>query len=191
MIVYPEDYQSYLPTVKLAEGKMLSLGLGIGLLPEMLKEKLDNKTVSQLDIVEISKDVINLTWRYQKRPEINLIEGDAWDYIKNSNEKYDTIFTDIQCRKWDAVVGGKIMSEIARRMLKPGGIVKWWLQEITEKLRENIKPFEYTTKPCRICKVSPHMNAYNGLCLECAEEFEDMIAHYKKLGYEYKPGPLK
>ena len=185
MYLWPCEYQSYLPIVDVAKGKMLSIGLGIGLLPEMLKEKLDNKVITELSIVEMNPDVVKLTWEYQKRPEMNLIMADGWDYIKETKTKYDTIFIDID------MPANIFLPKVCQRILNPGGIARGWHQEIYEDLRKDFRPLVYTTnKPCGRCGVIPHMNCYGGLCLHCAGDYESYIETFKEKGFDYKPGSI-
>ena len=180
----PEEYMSYLPVVKFAKGKMLSLGLGLGLLPEMIRGKLDSKEVCQLDIVELNKDVANITWGYQKRPEINLIMEDAWDYIIKTEVRYDTVLADVA-----SMPGNIVMAKLCSRLLNPGGEAFGWLQEINNHLREEMEPLELTSTSCRYCGVSPHMNYYGGLCRNCVHVLHKWsIDEIKRRGYNFNIG---
>jgi hypothetical protein len=64
-----------------ASGRGLVGGLGLGVVAEFLTNK---EEVKIIDIIERSKDVINLTSPYLSNKEkVNIIEADIYEYIKN------------------------------------------------------------------------------------------------------------
>ena len=168
----PEEEDSYKPFVELARGRVLSCGLGVGLLTVLLKPKIKAGAITQLDIVEYNQDVINLSWEHQKGPNINLIRDNAWSYLNHTNNRYDSIFLDIFYDKVEAIAEGPKMAKIAQQCLAPGGAIRYWLQEIREHLLPDRGPRVESSVPCKICCKAPHMNFYGGLCLTCAEVYE-------------------
>lgn len=76
-----------------AKGKILVGGLGLGLYPSMVAKK---KEVTEITVVEISKDVIKLC--KPKNKKIKVVQGDIKEFIKNSNKKFDYAYIDIHYR---------------------------------------------------------------------------------------------
>lgn len=163
-----------------AHGKMLTAGLGLGLLPLMLEGKLSQGIITQIDIVEVNEDVINLCWGHTKKPGLNLISGDIWEYLKGLGGKtYDFIYIDIWASRAEAIAEGLIIADLAKKGLAEGGEVRYWLQEIKEKLLPNRGvPYELLMdidSRCRLCGRRNHAHLYGCLCKECADEYESFL----------------
>ncbi len=121
------EFESNLKPVEMARGDVLSSGLGIGLLPTLIKDK-----VSSIDIVEVSQDVIDLVFHQVAIKKMNIIHDEICHYLTTTEKKYDLICIDIWqdtlLPLWD--MGG--MKSIAQRCLKPGGDIWCWLEEVYE-----------------------------------------------------------
>ena len=97
MMAAPSESVTNDPYAKKAHGKVVTFGLGIGY---FVYHALLNEKVSEITVIEKSKEVINLFRKiekyFPKRIPINIIEGDAFDYF---NESYlcdfDYIYVDI------------------------------------------------------------------------------------------------
>ena len=76
------QYEAY----RNAKGKVLVGGLGLGVYASMIALK---KEVTEVVVVEISKDVIKLC--RPSHPKIRVINDDIWKYLKNPKEKFDYI----------------------------------------------------------------------------------------------------
>jgi hypothetical protein len=122
------EVESSLTPVEMARGEVLISGLGIGLLPTLIKDKVDS-----IDIVEVSQDVIDLVFHQVATGKMHIIHDEICHYLTTTKEKYDLICIDIWqdtlLPLWD--IDG--MKKIAQRCLKPGGTTWCWLEEVYEK----------------------------------------------------------
>lgn len=121
----PFEVESSMGAVENARGDVLIGGLGIGLLPTLMKDK-----VVSIDIIELSQEVIDLVFYQVATEKMNIIRGDICHYLTSTEKKYDFICVDIWpdtfLPLWD-IVG---MKELAQRCLKPGGNIWCWLEEL-------------------------------------------------------------
>ena len=93
--------------------KILIVGGGDGAIAE---ELFKYKLINNVDLVDIDKEVVNLSKKYLikinknslKSKRINIFYEDAFHYIKNTNNKYDVIIAD----RPDPVGAGKILFNI-------------------------------------------------------------------------------
>lgn len=173
----PWHQESYKTATEAARGRVLSCGQGIGLFNVMVESKLNSGEITGLDVVELDEDVIKLTWEYTKRPGVNLVLGDAYDYIQNTNETYDFIFWDVGVGLAMVIAEAPGILELAKRLLLPGGEFMYWGQEIGEKLNGRPRGVEFAgtydvDEPCRLCGGRRHAHLYGSLCMECAWELE-------------------
>lgn len=105
------------------KGEVLIFGLGLGLLPNTIKDK-----VESMDIVEYSPEVLTLVKpKLEFIKNLNIIQGDMNEYIPE--KKYDYILMDI----WDNITSD--LDEIReiekkrdyfKKFLKKGGKVFVW-----------------------------------------------------------------
>lgn len=121
------EVESNMGAVEMARGDVLSSGLGIGLLPTLMKDK-----ASSIDIIEVSQDVIDLVFHQVATDKMKIIHDELCHYLTTTEKKYDLICIDIWqdtlLPLWD--IDG--MKKIAERCLKPGGTTWCWLQEVYE-----------------------------------------------------------
>jgi len=77
-----------------AKGKVLVGGLGIGMYPAMISKKPE---VSEVHVVEIDKDIINLTGKqFRKNPKIKIVNDDIKHFLRTiQGENYDYCYIDI------------------------------------------------------------------------------------------------
>lgn len=159
-----------------AKGDILIVGLGIGLLPVMIKAR--NKMVKTITIIEREQDVVNLVFRHIKTRKTRVVVADAESYLYTTDDRYDFIYVDI----WEAFITplkvGELWTAIASRCLNEGGSVRWWMQELHERVRGKLptKPVEQQDfpgyhKPCLICGKALRFD-YAGLCGDCADTLE-------------------
>lgn len=80
------QYEAY----KKACGRVLMGGLGLGMSPTLFAEK---EEVTEVIVIEKEKDIIRLC--KPKNKKIKVINGDIWNFIKETNEKFDYIYIDI------------------------------------------------------------------------------------------------
>ncbi len=174
------ERQSYEPAVDRCKGAVLMVGLGIGLLPSLVWDELGRK-ITAFDILECEPDIINLVGGYIKYPIINIIQGDAWEFPKTCTRRYDFIFLDIWSPASQAIAEGPRLAELYRPLLtNPTSEVRFWLQEIRDKLDQNRRVVNKVLGPCRLCckgadGITLSSNLYGGLCMECAYEYENYL----------------
>ncbi len=98
----PYEVAAALPFVDKAYGSVLMLGLGLGVVLNMLENKTE---VIKITVVENSPDVIKLVggyWKSRLGNKLQIIEYDACTW--EPTEKFDCIFHDmISSSDWDAL----------------------------------------------------------------------------------------
>ena len=92
----PMDYTSMKKYAEAASGKVLTAGLGLGL---VIYELAKNKAVEHITIVERSPEVRDLVYGYIPKEKVTLVMGDYWDFIEKDNDDWDMIITDIWTTK--------------------------------------------------------------------------------------------
>jgi hypothetical protein len=121
----PFEVESSMGAIESTRGDVLIGGLGIGLLPTLMKDKVDS-----IDVVELNQEVIDLVFHQVATEKMKIIQDDICHYLTATEKRYDFICVDIWpdtfLPLWD-IIG---MKELARRCLKPGGDVWCWLQEL-------------------------------------------------------------
>jgi len=121
----PFEVESSLGAVEGARGDVLIGGLGIGLLPTLIKDK-----VASIDIVELNQEVIDLVFHQVATEKMRIIHDDICHYLTSTEKRYDFICVDIWpdtfLPVWDIVA----VKELAQRCLKPGGDIWCWLEEL-------------------------------------------------------------
>lgn len=158
-----------------AWGHILIVGLGIGLLPTLLRR---NGAVKTIAILEKEQDVANLVYRYIKTRKMNLIIGEAKEYLRTTSDRYDFIYIDIWRGAMSPILEGEQWAALASRCLRKGGEVRWWLQELHERVKDKLpkEPMESSQvivvgDPCLICGKTLRYD-YAGVCADCADILE-------------------
>lgn len=164
-----------IPTV-VARGNTLIIGLGIGLLPTLIRMR--NCVVQRIMIIEQSVEVAKLVYRHIKTSKTNILVCDGEEYLKTCEEKYDFIYIDV----WEGIITPlteiEKWTELAKPCLTEAGEVRCWLQELYNRVKIHLKrgPAGPTAQagfhpPCLVCgKIL--RNDYAGLCLDCADSLE-------------------
>jgi hypothetical protein len=164
----PLEVESYRGPVARAKGDCLVSGLGIGLLPTLIRDKADS-----IDIVELNRDVIDLVFPQIRTAKTRIINDDIFHYLDTTTKTYDFIHIDI----WGDITAPVIEIEKARRKaarcLRPGGVTWCWLEELYDRIKNHL-PVEGVSpgrlgryQPCLICGNSLRED-YGGLCATCA-----------------------
>ena len=86
------EMQTHLQAALTARGRVLVTGLGLACVARMLQQ---NPAVESITILEKSADVIKLVWPHTPHERIELIEADAFAYLKATNRKWDCGWHDI------------------------------------------------------------------------------------------------
>jgi len=126
----PFEQESYKPAIDFARGKILVSGLGVGLFNVLVEDKIKAGVISRLDIVELSKDLMDWVTQYIPMMNTRVVVSDIQKYLDETDETYDFIFLDIWPGDLAAVLEGPILAEKAKRCLNPNGIVRYWMEGI-------------------------------------------------------------
>jgi len=166
----PMEYETNQRAIEDSEGSVLELGLGIGLFTYYVSKK---KNVRSITIVEKEQDVIDLVYPKIKNKKTRIITQDAIEYLKTTDHLFDTIHIDL----WADIIHFKEMKpiiKIAKKKLKPNGIVICWLDEFLQVVMKQLKLGKRTSSgigyfpPCITCgKIL--RNDYGGFCMDCAD----------------------
>ncbi len=99
MTLMPNETNTTKPALDIAEGKVLTFGLGLGYFAYMAAIKPDVESVT---VVERSRDVIELFNKFilpqfPNPKKVEIVESDAFDFAENrmKDGAYDSVFVDI------------------------------------------------------------------------------------------------
>lgn len=128
MLLTPNEIETMKLPIDNAKGSVLTLGLGLGYFAFMtsLKDDVTKITVIEKDknIIELFKKCLLPFFKYQDKIEI--IEADAFDYIKGDLSSYDYIFADL----WHDAGDGLDMYHKLRETLDDINIkVDYWIEK--------------------------------------------------------------
>jgi len=160
----------------IARGDILIIGLGIGLLPTLIRMR--NQTVKSMLIVEENEDVVKLVYPFIKNRRTDLRVCDGEKYLMACKDKFDFIFIDVWSAITTTIKEIDKWTELAKPLLNEKGEVKCWLQELYDRIKNKLpkEPIELTglsavREPCLICGKKLR-NDYAGLCCDCADYME-------------------
>jgi spermidine synthase len=128
----PEEMRDIAEVCKLARGRVLILGLGMGLLVEAM---LKLPSVESVEVVELNPDVIRLIAPKVASPRVTVVQGNALSW--EARDCYDLIFADI----WPTVHGSYVaeidaLRERCSRWLALGGDFVAWRESAMRALAE-------------------------------------------------------
>ena len=93
MVDSPTDYRAMQKYALGANGRVLTTGLGLGLVTHELCK---NDKVDSITIVELSPSVIKLVGKYlPDDPRITIVNENFWTYIDKDNSQWDNMIIDI------------------------------------------------------------------------------------------------
>lgn len=107
----PMEVRTNYDAYRLATGRVLINGLGLGMLLEGILSKPD---VTYVRVIEFEEDVIKLVGpTYLKDKRVEIIHADAYFYSPAKGEKFDYVWHDI----WDTINGENLplMAKLTRR----------------------------------------------------------------------------
>ena len=73
------------------EGRVLVGGLGLGYIVEEFTKKPE---VTEIIVVEIAQEVVDLVWQYIDTSKSKIVIADIFDYLKKTDEKFDWVYLD-------------------------------------------------------------------------------------------------
>ena len=112
--------------------KALIGGLGLGVLPKLIEKK-----SSEIHIIELNQDVINLVWPHIKTEKMELYHTDIEEYLDHTDQKYNYIFLDTWSNAdYLNLVYITRLKEKAKRILFPRGKVICWCEYFMKKTLE-------------------------------------------------------
>lgn len=97
MTLIPSEIETLREGIEQAHGKVITFGLGLGYYPYMVSLK---ENVSKVVIVERDESVIQLFKEYilpqfENQEKIEVINADAFEYVKNTESDFDFAYVDI------------------------------------------------------------------------------------------------
>jgi hypothetical protein len=92
----PDELRDFSHFVHKAHGTVLINGLGLGCLAQALLEKPE---VTEVTVIEISQDVINLVAPHLADPRLTVIHADAYVWGPPKGKRWDCVWHDI----WDNI----------------------------------------------------------------------------------------
>jgi len=120
----PFEVESLMGAFEAARGDVLTGGLGLGLLPTLIKDR-----VISIDIVELSQAVIDLVFHQVATEKMRIIHDDIFHYLKTTDKRYDFICIDVWQDTLLPLLENDEAKKLAQRCLKPGGKAWCWLEE--------------------------------------------------------------
>ncbi len=98
----PDEIQDFIYEFRGVKGRVLINGLGIGV---TVKYLLDNPEVTEVIVIEKSKDVIDLVAdTYRKDNRFKVINADCFEYLPPKGERYNFVWHDI----WDYITSDNL-----------------------------------------------------------------------------------
>jgi len=113
----PAEQRDHYSALFRAEGSCLLNGLGIGML---LKNILLKPEVTDVTVVEISQDLIDLVSPYYTDPRVTIVCANAFDYQPPKGKKYNMVWHDI----WDTICASNL-PEMTKLHRKYGKRTTW------------------------------------------------------------------
>ena len=172
----PMEQEGLRVPVMVARGRVLIIGLGIGLFPTLLG--MYNRNVKSILIVEQSQDVARLVYPHIKNRKTDLRICDGKKFLMACADKFDFIFIDVWSAITTTITEIDTWTELAKPCLAEGGEIRCWLQELYDRIKDKLpkEPMQQTSslvvhEPCLICGKKLRFD-YAGLCMDCADDME-------------------
>lgn len=127
----PDEIDDFMRFLYHANGRILINGLGLGVTVQAL---LNKKEVTEIIIIEKSKDVIKLVAStYLKDKRVTIINADAFDYKAEKGIRFNAVWHDI----WDNICADNLleMKKLTRKYGKIADYQKSWCRDRCEDLK--------------------------------------------------------
>ena len=166
---------------KAACGEALLAGLGLGVMPWLTAK---NPNVRSITVVETRPELVELIAPVVANKKTTFLVGDVWEHLASHPGTYDFIDLDIWPDAAEAVLESAETYQACTPALKPGGIVRTWLDELSLRLTVGgtlhricrkmaadrggrfINPTINYSAPCEFCGIREYLDCYD-LCVEC------------------------
>lgn len=153
----PQEVEQHVRQLKLARGRVLVGGLGIGLAVAILAR---NRRVREIVVVEKSPDVVRLVsphaWKFVERidrgPSLTVVNSCLFEYLKSAGHKpFDFAFLDIWMPTGQTVFADTVLPlrKLAKRIVN-GPIECWNELEMLGQMRVSLT--HAVMQPCDIQK---------------------------------------
>jgi hypothetical protein len=135
----PDECRDHRPIIKQATGKVLINGLGLGVVLEAIKDKVEHVTVVEIDYDVIALVAPHYQLKYGER--LRVIHDDALTYKPPRGERFDAVWHDI----WYEIADTNLdqMKVLHRRY---GRLTKWqgsWCRDLCEAQRRESQRWDY------------------------------------------------
>lgn len=126
----PDEIRDFSSFVHGASGRILVNGLGLGVL---LKALLLKDDITEVTVIEKSKDVIKLVADSIKDKRVTIINADAFEYKPPKGKQYDCVWHDI----WDYITSDNLpeMHKLHRKYGRRSNYQKSWCRDDCERAR--------------------------------------------------------
>ena len=131
----PDEIRDFYGFVRMAKGKILVNGLGLGVL---LKALLDKEEATKITVIEKSEDVIKLVGNSITDKRVTIINADAFEYKPQKGETFDCVWHDI----WDYITEENLpeMAKLHRKYGRKTNYQESWCKsDCQRQKRENAK----------------------------------------------------
>ena len=119
-----KEKESHQFAIDAAEGRVVVGGLGLGRIVEWLQAKPE---VTEIVVVEIAKEVIDLVWRYLDVPKATIVHMDLKDYLVTA-EGFDYIYMDVAPKAGHESI--KEWRKLAEQLVAPDRVFCWGEKEM-------------------------------------------------------------
>lgn len=167
----PFEYETTREAIEQASGDVLECGLGIGMFTYYVSKK---DIVKSLTIVEKQNTVIKLVYDKIRNKKTSIINDDVFHYLRVTPRKFDMIHIDIWAGTIEPYFEMQKIIRLAKKKLKPNGIIKCWLSEILKTVKSELKKGKRLPQgfgiydPCLTCGKILRYD-YKGFCMDCAD----------------------
>lgn len=166
---------------KAAYGEVLLAGLGLGVMTWLTAKNLNVRSIT---VVEARPEVVELIAPLVENKKTTVLVGDIWEHLASHPGTYDFIDLDLWPDAATAVLESAEIHRACSPALKPGGVVRTWLDELAHRLTTGgtldrigqrmavdqgarfLDPAINYETPCEFCGTREYLDCYD-LCVEC------------------------
>ncbi len=129
MSITPNEINTMEPYINEVNGDVLVLGLGLGYYPFMVSSK---ENVKKITIVELDQKVIDIFTKnilplFPHKDKINIVKGDAVEYLRTNKRHYDFVFADLWHNPMDGLPLYLKLVDISKNY--PNTTFQYWLEK--------------------------------------------------------------
>jgi hypothetical protein len=160
----PLEYHTNEEAIRRARGRVLEVGLGIGLFTFHVRDKPEVESVT---VVEQEREVADIVYPQIASVKTDLVVMEGFQFLRSTARRFDFIHLDV----WPIYnyEGAEQFIEAAKDRLLPGGEVSVWMLDQNRAIMNTPLNAEFgglVFTPCKACGKSPRGD-YDGLCIDC------------------------